>query len=147
MSSWSISSFVPIPEHSEHAPKGELKEKERGSSSSNERVQSWQARCSLYVCIFSCPALASTKSRRTIPLESLRAVSIESVRRDFDSALAVRRSTTTSIVCFSCFLSLGGSESDIASPSIMAREYPCLTRSTKRSTNSPFRSRTTGAST
>ena len=120
--SWSISSFVPIPEHSGQAPNGELNEKERGSNSSNERLQSWQARCSLYVCIFSWPALASTKSRRTIPVESLSAVSIESVRRDLDSAFAVKRSMTTSIVCFSCFFNLGGSESEIASPSTMARE-------------------------
>ena len=36
----STSSFVPIPEHSAHAPKGELNENERGSSSSKERLQS-----------------------------------------------------------------------------------------------------------
>ena len=40
MSSSSTSSFVPIPVHSGHAPKGELKENERGSSSSKDRLQS-----------------------------------------------------------------------------------------------------------
>ena len=106
----STSNFVPIPEHSTHAPKGELNENERGSSSSKERLQSWHARCSLYVCSFS-PVLASTKSSRTRPLPKRRAVSIESVRRDLLSAFAVRRSITTSMVCFSCFLSFGGSVS------------------------------------
>ena len=146
MRSSSTSSFVPIPEHSGQAPKGELNENERGSSSSKERLQSWQARCSLYVCSFS-PDLASTKSSKTNPFPNLSAVSIESVSRDLLSAFAVRRSMTTSIVCFSCFLSFGGSVSVMISPSTRAREYPCVTSSAKRSTNSPLRSRITGANT
>ena len=146
MSSSSTSNFVPIPVHSGQAPKGELKEKERGSNSSKERLQSWQARCSLKV--FSLSALfESTKSKMIIPEANRSAVSIESVNRLFDSAFAVRRSTTTSMVCFSCFFNFGGSESEIVSPSTLAREYPCVTKSEKRSTNSPFRSRTTGAKT
>ena len=36
----STSNFVPIPEHSGQAPNGELKENERGSNSSNDRLQS-----------------------------------------------------------------------------------------------------------
>ena len=120
ISSSSTSNFVPIPVHSGHAPNGELKENERGSSSSNERLQSWQARCSLNVRSLSAP-LASTKSSKTIPDARRRAVSIESVKRDLDSGFALKRSTTTSIVCFSCFLSFGASLRAIISPSMRAR--------------------------
>ena len=146
MRSKSTSFLVPIPEHSAHAPKGELKENERGSSSSKESSQSWQAKCSLYVRSLSAP-LASTKSNTTIPEARRSAVSIESVSRVLLSALAVNRSTTTSMVCFSCFFSLGASESATTSPSIRAREYPCVIRSVKSSTNSPLRARITGAKT
>ena len=120
MSSSSTSSFVPIPVHSGHAPNGELNENERGSNSSNERLQSWQARCSLNVRSLSAP-FASTKSNNTIPDANRSAVSIESVKRDFDSALALRRSTTTSIVCFSCFFNFGASLRATICPSIRAR--------------------------
>ncbi len=54
---------------------------------------------------------------------------------------------TTSMVCFSCFLSVGGSASWTVTPSTRARAYPLDWRSAKRSTNSPLRSRTTGLST
>ena len=108
--SLSTSNLVPIPEHSGHAPNGELNENERGSNSSKERLHSWHAKCSLYVRSFSAP-FASTKSSRTIPDARRSAVSMESVSLVFDSSFAVRRSTTTSIVCFSCFLSLGTSVS------------------------------------
>ncbi|CAB4887940.1 unannotated protein [freshwater metagenome] len=110
ISSSSTSSLVPMPEHSAQAPNGELNENDRGSSSSKDKLQSWHAKCSLNVRSFSAP-FASTKSRITNPLASLSAVSIESVRRDLLSCFAVRRSTTTSIVCFSCFFNFGGSES------------------------------------
>src|SRR5665213_2834689 len=44
--SGSTSSLVPRPVHSVHAPKGELNENERGSSSSNDRSSYVHARCS-----------------------------------------------------------------------------------------------------
>ena len=106
--------------HSGQAPNGELNENERGSNSSNERLQSWHARCSLNVRSLSAP-FASTKSNKTIPEANLRAVSIESVKRDFDSGLALKRSTTTSMVCFSCFFNFGASLKATISPSIRAR--------------------------
>ena len=146
MRSRSTSFLVPIPEHSAQAPKGELNENERGSNSSKESSQSWQARCSLYVRSLSSP-FASTKSKTTIPEERRSAVSIESVNRVLLSALAVRRSMTTSMVCFSCFFNFGASDSWITSPSMRAREYPWVMRSLKSSRNSPFRARTTGAKT
>ena len=123
INSSSTSSFVPIPEHSAHAPNGELKENDRGSNSSNESSQSWQARCSLKTLSFPA-ALASTKSKITIPEANRSAVSIESVNLVLLSGFAVKRSMTTSIVCFSCFLSLGASLSATTSPSIRALEYP-----------------------
>ena len=142
----STSFLVPMPEHSAHAPNGELKEKERGSNSSKDSSQSWQAKCSLYVRSLSSP-FASTKSKTTIPDANLKAFSIESVRRVLLSALAVKRSITTSMVCFSCFFSFGASDSCTTSPSIRAREYPCVIRSLNNSTNSPLRALTTGANT
>ena len=45
-SSGSTVSCVPSPEHVSHAPYGELNEKLRGASCSNDRPQSMQARCS-----------------------------------------------------------------------------------------------------
>ena len=39
--------LIPRPPQDEHAPFGELKEKLRGSSGSNEILQSKQAKCSL----------------------------------------------------------------------------------------------------
>ena len=55
-----------------------------------------------------------------MPPDSPSAVSTESVSRRFALSLTVRRSTTTSIVCFSCFFSFGGSESWIVCPSTRA---------------------------
>ena len=56
-----------------------------------------------------------------MPPESPSAVSTESVSRRLAVSLTVRRSTTTSMVCFSCFFSFGGSVSWIVSPSTRAR--------------------------
>ena len=54
----------------------------------------------------------STKSRITRPPARPSAVSTESVIRCLLEARAVSRSTTTSMVCFSCFFSAGGSVSE-----------------------------------
>ena len=110
INSSSTSSFVPIPVHSGQAPNGELKENERGSNSSKDSSHSWQAICSLNDFSLSGePFLASTKSRMTKPLASFSAVSIESVILDLLSDFTLKRSTTTSMVCFSCFFSFGTS--------------------------------------
>ena len=53
----------------------------------------------------------------------------------------------TSIECFSCFLSFGGSVSGWTTPSTRTREKPWVCRELNRSTYSPLRARTTGAST
>ena len=82
-----------------------------------------------------------------MPEANRKAVSIESVNLVLLSTFAVKRSITTSIVCFSCFLSLGASLRATTTPSIRAREYPCVIKSVKSSTNSPFLALTTGAKT
>ena len=82
-----------------------------------------------------------------MPPASFSAVSIESVIRCLALALTASRSTTTSMVCFSCFLSFGGSVSGCTTPSTRARAKPLDCSSAKRSTYSPLRPRTTGAST
>ena len=122
ISSGSTSMRVPMPVHSGQAPKGELKEKERGSSSSKDRSSYGQYRCSEYMRSRSGSSSGrSTKSSTTMPPDRPRAVSTESVSRRLAPSLTVRRSMTTSMVCFSCFFSVGGSVSWIVSPSTRAR--------------------------
>ncbi len=148
ISSSSTSIRMPRPVHSGQAPNGELNEKERGSSSSKEMSSYGQYRCSEYIrsrCGSS--SGRSTKSSVIIPPARPSAVSIESVRRRLAEALTASRSTITSMVCFSCFLSTGGSASWITTPSTRARLYPLVCSSRNRSAYSPLRSRITGAST
>ena len=83
----------------------------------------------------------STRSKTTSPEARLRAVSTESVSRRLEDALAASRSTTTSMVCFFCFSSLGGSASWIVSPSTRARLKPWDCRLRNSSTYSPLRPR------
>ena len=52
-----------------------------------------------------------------MPSARFSAVSTESVSRCLAPALTVRRSTTTSMSCFSCFFSFGGSASVCTTPS------------------------------
>jgi hypothetical protein len=53
--------------------------------------------------------------------------------------LTVSRSTTASMVCFSCFFSFGGSVSEWTTPSTRTRAKPLLWSSPNRSTYSPLR--------
>ena len=46
---------------------------------------------------------------------------------------------TTSMVCFFCFSRVGGSVSEMTSPSTRAREKPLVWSSLNRSTYSPLR--------
>ena len=131
------------------APNGELKENDRGSSSSVSMV------CSLGQAIrsenrISRPgslASRSTKSKTTSPLASRSAVSTESVSRRLLEALTASRSTTTSMVCFFCLSSLGGSASWWVSPLTRARLKPSVWSCRNSSTYSPLRPRMTGART
>ena len=122
-SSGSTSIRVPSPWHSGQAPNGELNENDRGSSSSVS------IGCSLGQAIFSenrssrpgSLAGRSTKSKTTSPPARPSAVSTESVSRRLADALTASRSTTTSIVCFFCLSSLGGSSREWVSPLTRAR--------------------------
>ena len=142
-----------MPWHLVHAPKGELNENERGSSSSVSMSCSLgQAiRSENRICLCGSLASRSTMSSTTSPEARFSAVSIESVSRRFDVGFAASRSTTTSIVCFFCLSSFGGpsimSASWIVSPLTRARLNPCDCRLRNSSTYSPLRPRMTGAST
>lgn len=153
-SSGSTSSSVPMPVQVGQAPNGLLNENDRGSISSiaiawllgqaifSEKRRSRTASGSL--------SSTSTNSTSSTPAASRRAVSTESVSRRLapvSSPLATSRSTTTSIVCLYCFSSFGGSDRETTSPSTRALENPLVCSSAKRSTNSPLRACTTGAST
>ena len=97
-SSGSTSSRVPSPSHVGQAPYGELNEKLRGASSSNESPQYVHASFCEKVCTSSWPSCVTTATE-AIPSASSKACSIESATRLRMSGLATNRSTTTSIVC------------------------------------------------
>ena len=147
-SSGSTSMRVPSPSHSAQAPNGELNEKLRGSSSSKLSPSSMHARCSLKVdCRCGSSGSRSTRSITTTPPPSRNAVSTVSVRRRLPDFLATSRSTTTEIECLTCLRSLGTSSKAYVVPSTSTLAKPCVCSERNKSTNSPLRSRTTGAST
>src|SRR3974390_2244330 len=94
---------VPRPSHSSQAPYGELNEKLRGASSSNDRPQCEHARCSEKVRLSGSSAEHSRGRIPTsaTPSASFNAVSSESVSRRSIPERRTNRSTTTSIVCCS----------------------------------------------
>ena len=122
MSSGSTSILVPSPEQSGQAPKGELNENDRGSNSSKLNPSRGQAKCSLTVrSRFGSSSARSTKSRVMMPPDNSKAVSTESVIRCRALSRTTSRSTTTSMVCFSCFFSVGGSDNGYSTPSTRTR--------------------------
>ena len=104
-SSGSTSKRVPRPSQRSHAPYGELNEKLRGASSSNERPQCVHARCSENVSVslslVVTAVVAGTISTSATPSARRSAVSSESVRRRSMPVRRTSRSTTTSMVWFS----------------------------------------------
>ena len=92
-------------------------------------------------------ASRSTKSTLTTPWASPRAVSTESVSRRLTVGFTASRSTTTSMECLYFLSSVGGSVRAMTSPSTRARLKPWPASWRNRSTYSPLRPRTTGAST
>jgi hypothetical protein len=139
-SSGSISMRVPRPEHSEHIPWGELKEKSWGEGSGNEMPQWWQARCSERT--FSRPPSGATI---TMPWPWRSAVSTESWSRCCIPGLAIRRSTTASIECFFFLSSRTSSSRERTIPSTRTRVNPDFRTASSTSLCSPFRSFTSGA--
>ena len=97
-SSGSTSSWVPSPSHVGHAPYGELNEKFRGASSSNDNPQNVHASVCEKFWISSPPSCVAT-AIAAMPSASWSAVSSESATRRRMSGFATSRSTTTSIVC------------------------------------------------
>ncbi len=110
-SSGSTSLRTPRPWQTGQAPKGALNENVRGSSSSSESTWSLgQASFSEKRRVrFGSSSGTSTKSSTTTPSARPSADSTESVTRWTEEALTARRSMTTSMSCFSCFLSFGTS--------------------------------------
>ncbi len=97
-SSASTSSLTPSPSQVWQAPYGELNEKFRGASSSNDNPQKVHASAWEKFWISSPPSCVCT-AIAAIPSASSSAVSRESATRRRMSGFATSRSTTTSIVC------------------------------------------------
>lgn len=135
----------PSPSHSGHAPKGELKENDRGSKSGSPNPNRPQR--SLLQTNFRDKSCSSpSMSRRALPSARLQAISRLSASRVLRSSDTFSRSMTTSIVCFFCLFSSGiSSERSIISPLIRARINPRTTKSWSIFLYSPLRPRTTGA--
>ena len=99
---------VPRPWQSGQAPKGELKENWRGSSSGRESPHAGQAKRSEKMT--DCGVRSRLRPCRitsTTPSAALSAVSIESVSRARSSARTTSRSTTTATSWFCRRLSAG----------------------------------------
>ncbi|MNP28447.1 hypothetical protein D3C76_1214100 [compost metagenome] len=101
--------FTPRPSQVGQAPAGLLKENSLGSSSLMACPQIGQAKRAEK--IISSPGSSSIGATRAMPSASFSAVSKDSARRCCRSARTLKRSTTTSMVCFFCLSSLGASSS------------------------------------
>ncbi|MCY1543430.1 hypothetical protein D9M68_792480 [compost metagenome] len=101
--------FTPRPSQVGQAPAGLLKENSLGSSSLMEWPQWGQAKRAEKM--ISSPGSSSMGATRAMPSARLIAVSKDSARRCCRSPRTLKRSTTTSIVCFFCLSSLGSSSS------------------------------------
>ena len=80
------------------------------------------------------------------PPANANAVSNDSDKRNARSSRTLKRSTTTSIVCFLCKSNGGGSDRSHTSPSIRARIKPWADKFCRVFKCSPLRSFTIGAS-
>src|SRR5699024_12371050 len=105
---------MPKPSQVGQAPAGLLNENIRGSSSGKEYPQCGQAK--LAEKTSSSALLSSILATTTIPPESSSAVSNDSAKRLDNSGRILKRSTITSMVCFFCNSSCGGSERSQISP-------------------------------
>ncbi|MNO85975.1 hypothetical protein D3C76_773610 [compost metagenome] len=101
--------LTPRPSQVGQAPAGLLNENSLGSSSLIAWPQTGQAKRAEK--IISSPSSSSIGATRAMPSASLSAVSNDSARRCCRSARTLKRSTTTSMLCFFCLSSLGSSSS------------------------------------
>ena len=134
---------VPRPSQTGQAPKGLLNENRRGSSSATARSHSGQE-CLAEKTRSGCSPFIQARMAISPPKRS--AVSKDSAIRLPKSSRTLKRSTTTSMVCFFFLSSSGGVSISTISPSTRARTKPWLCSCSNRLLYSPLRSRTTGAS-
>ena len=134
---------VPKPSQTGHAPNGLLNENRRGSSSATARSHSGQE-CLAENTRSGCSPFIHDKIAISPPKRS--AVSKLSAIRLPRSSRTLKRSTTTSMVCFFFLSNSGGVSISITSPSTRARTKPWLCNCSNKLLYSPLRSRTTGAS-
>ena len=134
---------VPKPSHTGQAPNGLLNENKRGSSSATARSHSGQE-CFAEKTRSGCSPFIHDKIAISPPKR--RAVSKDSAIRLPRSSRTLKRSTTTSMLCFFFLSSSGGLSISMISPSTRARTKPCPCNCSNSWLYSPLRSRTTGAS-
>ena len=149
--SGSTVSLVPKPLHSGQAPCGLLKEKSRGSNSERLMCPSGQANFWERIASDSCLFVLGFVSIRVAtakPSPKSKAFSKLSAIRPLSSLEIVRRSTTTSIVCFFCLSKfwLAASLKSIKWPSSLTRAKPAFLIWSKIPLCSPFWSFIKGAS-
>ena len=99
----------PRPSQAGQAPKGELKEKERGSRSGMPMPKRWHLAL-LQASLLEKSRSLPPRSTRAEPSARLQAISRLSARRVLMPSAFLRRSMTTSMVCFFC-LSRSGTPS------------------------------------
>ena len=96
--------------------------------------------------IISCAFGLSIDATLAMPSVKLRAVSNDSANRNCKPCFTLKRSMTTSMVCFLFFSRLGASSKSHNVPLIRALMYPWLRNSSRVCKCSPLRFCTTGAS-
>ncbi|SSS39374.1 Uncharacterised protein [Acinetobacter baumannii] len=112
---------VPKPSQTGHAPNGLLNENKRGSSSATARSHSGHE-CFAEKTRSGCLPFIHDKTAISPPKRS--AVSNDSAIRLPKSSRTLKRSTTTSMVCFFFLSSSGGVSISMISPSTRARTKP-----------------------
>src|SRR3990167_10367982 len=134
---------TPNPSQAVQAPKGLLKENNRGSSSLRLKPHCGQE--NLEEKSHSSRFGSSIKAILTMPLALVKAVSKEAERRVCRSSRIFKRSTTTSILCFCLKSSVGKRSNSINSPLTRARTKPSARKPSNNLTCSHLRAATTGA--
>ena len=134
---------MPKPSQVGQAPNGLLNENKRGSNSPTARSHSGHE-CFAEKVRSACSPFIQDKIEISPPKRS--AVSKLSAIRLPKSSRTLKRSTTTSMVCFFFLSSSGIGSMSMTSPSTRARTKPWLCSCSNKLVYSPLRSRTTGAS-
>ena len=136
--------LTPKPSQSAQAPCGLLNEKSLGSNSWMLWPHCGQAKRAEK--IRSCWLSPSIAARNARPSLSSIQVSSDSAKRIWISSRTLKRSTTTSMLCFLFLSSSGGLSRSTTVPLILARTNPCVLRLLSRCKCSPLRPWIMGAS-